>query len=99
MSSTRHCVPSTTAAGRDGAGVSLSGKTGISSVVSSEEDGEDGVSTRGQCSEDTDGDGDGDEEDDEDDEDEDDDVDEGNSTCGQCNDRDEEDDDSERPSG
>ena len=48
MSSTGHCVPSTTAAGRDGAGVSLSGKTGMSSVDSSEEDGEDGVSTRGQ---------------------------------------------------
>lgn len=45
MSSTGHCVPSTTAAGRDGAGVSLSGKTGISSVDLSEEDGEDGVST------------------------------------------------------
>ena len=42
MSSTGHCVPSTTAAGRDGAGVSLSGKTGISSVDLSEEDGEDG---------------------------------------------------------
>ena len=59
MSSTGHCVPSTTAAGRDGAGVSLSGKTGISSVDSSEEDGEEDedededddeeVSTCGQC--------------------------------------------------
>ena len=78
MSSTGHCVPSTTAAGRDGAGVSLSGKTGMSSVDSSEEEGEDGVSTWGQwrddgeedgeAAESGDGDGDGDwDEDDEDD--------------------------------
>lgn len=71
MSSTGHCVPSTTAAGRDGAGVSLSGKTGINSVDSSEEEGEeDGVSTWGQwrddgeedgeAAESGDGDGDGD---------------------------------------
>ena len=52
MSSTRHCVPSTTAAGRDGAGVSLSGKTGISSVDSSEEDGEDGVDSSEEDGED-----------------------------------------------
>lgn len=79
MSSTGHCVPSTTAAGRDGAGVSLSGKTGINSVDSSEEEGEDGVSTWGQWREDGeedgeaaesgDGDGDGEWDGDEDDED------------------------------
>ena len=58
MSSTGHCVSSTTAAGRDGAGVSLSGKTGINSVDSSEEDGdEDGVSTWGQWREEGDEDG------------------------------------------
>ena len=42
MSSTGHCVPSTTAAGRDGAGVSLSGKTGMSNVDSLDDEGEDG---------------------------------------------------------
>ena len=55
MSSTGHCVPSTTAAGRDGAGVSLSGKTGINREADEEEDDEDEeeddeeVSTCGQC--------------------------------------------------
>ena len=57
MSSTGHCVLSTTAAGRDGADVSLSGKTGINSVDSSEEEGEDGVSTWGQWREEGDEDG------------------------------------------
>ena len=97
MSSTGHCVPSTTAAGRDGAGVSLSGKTGMSNVDSSEEEGEDGVSTWGQWSEDGEedgdaaesGDGDGDGEEDGDGEDEEDDEDE------EEDDEDEEEDDEE----
>lgn len=84
MSSTGHCVPSTTAAGRDGAGVSLSGKTGISSVDSSEEDGVDSSEDDGEDGDDEEEDGEEDEEEDDDDEDEDD------STRGQCNDSDDE---------